>query len=133
MPFEVGDWAIEVETDWVFQVTGGSGKGRKALVFTKNRTLYQGDCIAWYEAQDDYEAARREIAAVTMDDDPLWIYTLLQNNFPEQSQKNALWASLSLEQREKVKRLSAIAKAQITGSHLHEQATLTSDLQLVAA
>jgi hypothetical protein len=133
MPFEIGDWAIEVETDWVFQVTGGSGKGRKALVFTKNRTLYQSDCIAWYEAQDDYEAARREIAAVTTDDDPLWIYGLLQNNFPEQSQKNALWASLSPEQKEKVKRLSAIAKTQIAASQWGEQTKPVSDLQLVAA
>jgi hypothetical protein len=132
MPFEVGDWAIEVETDWVFQVTGGTGKGRKALVFTINRTLHQSDCVAWYPPQDAYEDARR-IIANTEDEAAFEIYMLFQQCFFAQLDKNALWDSLSAKQKEKLIHLSAIAKAQITGSHLHEQATPTSDLQLVAA
>jgi len=117
MQFSIGDWAIEVETDFVFQVTGVSGRGRKALVFAgTDKTLYQCDCTPWYPAQDDYEDVRRIIALAddTCADE---IYKMLQHCFVSKEDKTGLWGALSEDQRLKVKRLSAIA-VQKTQVHL---------------
>jgi hypothetical protein len=112
MQFEVGDRAIEVETDLVFQVKGISGKGRKTLLHSNiGKTFYQSDCTHWYEPQDIYEDARRMIAAAESKDEALAIYKHFKAFF-EGEIRLKLWDSLSRDQKEKLKHFAAIAKSQ---------------------
>jgi hypothetical protein len=108
MPFSIGDWAIEVETDFVFQVTGISGQGRKSLVFSGPKSFYQLDCTPWYLPQDDYEDARRMIAVVTDKEAAAFLKSL--SFWFQGPEKSLLWDTLSNAQKERVKQLSAIAK-----------------------
>jgi hypothetical protein len=108
MPFSIGDWAIEVETDFVFQVTGISGQGRKSLVFSGSKSFYQLDCTPWYLPENDYEDIRRMISVVPDEEGDAFIKALA--SLFQGSEKSLLWNSLSNNQKARVMQLSAIAK-----------------------
>jgi hypothetical protein len=108
MQFSKGDWVIEVETDFVFQVSGISGTGRKASLFsTENKTFYQSDCTKWYEAQDDFEDAKRMIAFAESSEELVKVFMICKKLF-EGDAKLKLWNALSPLQREKMIRAKAL-------------------------
>jgi hypothetical protein len=108
MQFDKGDWAIEVETDLVFQVAGVLGTGRKASLFsTDNKTFYMSDCTKWYDTEDDFEAAKRTIAVAESNEELINGFMICKALFQGES-KLKLWNALSPLQREKMIRAKAL-------------------------